>query len=97
MYLKKYTLYCCGMNDELFKIIIKGPSIKDKIFDNEYMTHFIIYNVLEDIVEFHVVISREPKDYINNVRSVDINLDMDSELKIVVIKELDYINKLLRD
>ena len=71
--LDKYILYICKKDDELIRLIIKGPiipvgplminlnvdnpfliMIKDKKIV-KYIRYYIIYNVLDKFLEFHVV------------------------------------------
>jgi len=78
--------------DEIIKIIIKGPAIKDKIFE-EYIIHYIIYT--KDILEFHVVItsSYDNHDY---YKLLDINIFEDKNLYIDLSIKLDFIIESLK-
>ena len=92
IFINEYTMYIYMQYDEIIKIIIKGPAIKDKIFE-EYIIHYIIYT--KDILEFHVVITScyDNHDY---YKLLNINIFTDKNLYIDLSVKLDFIIESLK-
>jgi len=90
-----YTLYVCKYREgDIFKLIIKSPSIRESLFKDVYITYYIIYSMYDDKLEFHQVISTSPEDY-NHYNIINLNLYKDEEFKEFLIKKLYYIESLL--
>ena len=67
------TIYLCRRNNKLIKLIMKCPSVDSEWLDNSYITYYIIYDILDDILEFHKFIHCN-KIMNNNYNITNVNI-----------------------
>ena len=98
LFKKNYTLYICRLDYLLKKLIIKGPRIKAKFYNDEYIVNYIIYNLSDDTIEYHLVTKRNYIEKIYNINSILVPEMLADVLTVQILEgHLSYIEWALKN